>query len=253
MKNAFLRDAEQAPELARYLLMNLQLPSDADLTKLYHNALADTCCGTINLLRAELDRAEALRSKLEFLDFLNRYKPYSPRKACNRPDHYWNAFKAWATAAEEALEVLPRALQPTGLVRDVKFYKGWACCYVGYPGHNWRVDKLENSALWQVSRHGEAVTFTWGRLHYDWVYIHTSPTKVLLVHQAPNGRPYRAALVTKSDDGFQVVVHTDVTTIRDLKEDIAVESRAELKVIYPPPQPPPQPAWMEKPVGGMYG
>jgi hypothetical protein len=251
LKSAFLRDADQAPELARYLFLRLQLPSAAALTEFYHSVLSDTCQGAIDLIRAAQDRAEALESKLALLEFLSQYRPYSPRKPHNRPEHYWDAFKAWASAAEEALEVLPYGLQPAGLVRDVRFYKGWTRCYVAYPGWGWRVDKLENSALWRVSRAGQSVTFAWGRLSYDWVRLYVSPTRVLLVHEARDGRPYRAALVTKSEDSLKAVVHTDVATIRDLREDVAVESRqAQPEEIEPPP--PPQPAWVEKPVGGMY-
>jgi hypothetical protein len=254
LKNAFLRDSAQAPELARYLLLRLQLPSDAALTEFYHRALSDTCFAAIDLIRAEQDRAEAIQAKLDLLEFLAERRPYSPRKSCNRPEHYWAALKAWASAAEQALEVLPRGLQPAGLVRDVRFYKGWTCCYVAYPGWNWRVDKLENSALWKISRAGETVTFTWGRLLCDWVRVYASPTKVLLVHEARDGRPYRAALVSKSGSSgrLEAVVHTDAATIRDLTQDIAVESRqTEPEVMEP--QAPPQPAWIEKPVGGVYG
>jgi hypothetical protein len=183
-----------APELARRLLCRrLPLPSDSDVTELYHEALAEACVAIKNEVadaQAEEDDLNlAFRRKVEALEFLLQFRPYSPRRAHRRPDHYWAAYHDWADAARTAITGFPRSLVPDSIRRDIAFYSGWSASVRLEPGFGWTAEKLPFSALWLIKAEGALMTrFGWRRLSPAGVSAYALPGRVLLVQYRDTAR-----------------------------------------------------------------
>jgi hypothetical protein len=235
-----------APELARRLLCRrLPLPSDSDVTALYHAALAEACEAISSEIADAISSEDfdlALRRKVEALEFLAECRPYSPRRAHRRPDHYWEAFDAWADASQAAIAGIPRTIVPDSIRRDIAFYRGWSAEARLEPGFGWEVQKLPFSALWLIKAEGALMTrFGWRRLSPAGVSAYGLPGRVLLVQYRDtarlSGEILRGALYVRGEE------------IRLLDGEAAAEELAllcrearALPVEEPPPPPdPPRP------------
>jgi hypothetical protein len=236
------QDQAAAPELARRMfLRRFPLPSDSDVTALYHESLAEACQAISNEIadaQTDADLDVALRRKAEALEFLIEYRPYSPRRAHRRPDHYWAAFDAWTAAVQAALTGFPKNLVPESIRRDLAFYRGWASTARLDAGYGWVAEKLAFSALWALRCEGALFkTFTWKRLSPVGVAAYAVPGRILLVHYRDaallRGEVTRGALYVRGESDVRLL---DGAGAEEELASLNREARA-LPVDAPPPPP----------------